>query len=87
MSLSILQQEKASILILIYGIFQDRIDEFDYSKPLAGQTRIPVEKHWRKHTLSTVDPATGKVTLDYRPVIDQTVDKDCKTVPPAIRSY
>merc|ERR1712012_1183787 len=32
--------------------FKDRMDEYDYSKPIAGQTKIPVEQHWRKHTLS-----------------------------------
>ena len=67
--------------------FKDRIDEYDYSKPLEGQTPAPYEKHWRKHTLSWVDPDTGKVTLDYRPVIDKTLDTECKTVPPAIRAY
>jgi len=68
--------------------FKDRIDEFDYSKPLTGQTPKPFEQHWRKHTLSHVDPETGKVTLTYRPVIDHTLDKqECGTVPPAVRSY
>jgi len=68
--------------------FKDRKDEYDYSKPLQGQTAKPMEQHWRKHTLSWVDPATGKVTLTYRPVIDHTLDeKDCANVPPAIRSY
>lgn len=68
--------------------FKDRVDEFDYSKPASGQTPKPFEEHWRKHTLSIVDPETGKVTLTYRPVIDQTLDKgECNTVPPAVRSY
>jgi len=68
--------------------FKDRVDEFDYSKPLAGQTAKPFDQHWRKHTLSTVDIPTGKVTLKYRPVIDSTLDtKECATVPPAVRSY
>ena len=32
--------------------FKDRMDEYDYSKPIAGQTAKPMEAHWRKHTLS-----------------------------------
>lgn len=68
--------------------FRDRIDELDYSKPLEGQTKKPIEKHWRKHTLSTMDPKTGKVSISYRPVIDNTLDeKECPHVPPMIRSY
>jgi succinate dehydrogenase (ubiquinone) flavoprotein subunit len=41
--------------------FKDRIDEFDYAKPLEGQQKKPVEQHWRKHTLSDINPDTGKV--------------------------
>ena len=67
--------------------FKDRIDEFDYSKPLDGQTRRPFEQHWRKHTLAWVDEKTGQVKLWYRPVIDQTLDDQAQTVPPAVRSY
>uniref|UniRef100_A0A8C7DFV2 succinate dehydrogenase n=1 Tax=Oncorhynchus kisutch TaxID=8019 RepID=A0A8C7DFV2_ONCKI len=68
--------------------FKDRMDELDYAKPLAGQVRKPIEEHWRKHTMSTVDPKTGKVTLKYRPVIDNSLDaEDCAAIPPAIRSY
>lgn len=37
------------------------MDEYDYSKPLQGQEKKPFEQHWRKHTLSYVDPKTGKV--------------------------
>uniref|UniRef100_A0A8C7M163 Succinate dehydrogenase [ubiquinone] flavoprotein subunit, mitochondrial n=1 Tax=Oncorhynchus kisutch TaxID=8019 RepID=A0A8C7M163_ONCKI len=67
---------------------KDRMDELDYAKPLAGQVKKPIEEHWRKHTLSTVDPKTGKVTLTYRPVIDNSLDaEDCAAIPPAIRSY
>lgn len=43
-------------------VFQDRIDEYDYSKPLQGQQKKPFEQHWRKHTMSYVDPKTGKVS-------------------------
>lgn len=52
-------------LVLLHGfflvIFQDRVDEYDYSKPLQGQEQKPYEQHWRKHTLSYVDAKTGKV--------------------------
>lgn len=40
---------------------QDRVDEYDYSKPIQGQQKKPFEQHWRKHTLSYVDVGTGKV--------------------------
>lgn len=68
--------------------YKTRIDEYDYSKPLEGQTKKPADQHWRKHTLATIDPKTGKVSLRYRAVIDDTLDKnECSHVPPAIRSY
>jgi len=68
--------------------YPNRMDEFDYTKSLEGQVRLPEEDHWRKHTLSYQDPETGKVTLSYRPVIDHTLDsEECATVPPAVRSY
>lgn len=67
--------------------YKQRIDEYDFSKPLEGQQKKPVEEHWRKHTLTWIDPATGNVTIDYRPVIDETLSDECATVPPAIRSY
>uniref|UniRef100_A0A4W3JBK9 succinate dehydrogenase n=1 Tax=Callorhinchus milii TaxID=7868 RepID=A0A4W3JBK9_CALMI len=67
--------------------FKTRIDEFDFSKPVKGQVEKTFSEHWRKHTLSTMDPKTGKVTLGYRPVIDTTLNEDCSSVPPAIRSY
>merc|ERR550519_2224090 len=67
--------------------FKDRMDEYDYSKPLEGQKALPMEQHWRKHTLSWTD-TKGKTDLKYRAVIDHTLDeKECKWVPPAIRSY
>ncbi|XP_044149602.1 succinate dehydrogenase [ubiquinone] flavoprotein subunit, mitochondrial [Bufo gargarizans] len=66
--------------------YKVRVDEYDFSKPLQGQQKKPIEEHWRKHTLSVVKK--GKVTLKYRPVIDSTLDEhDCASVPPAIRSY
>jgi len=68
--------------------FKDRIDEFDFKKPIEGQERKPIEQHWRKHTLSVCDQETGKVDLSYRPVIDVTLDvEECATVPPALRVY
>lgn len=59
----------------------------DYTKPVEGQQKRPVTEHWRKHTLTWIDPNNGKVTIDYRPVIDHTLSEECATVPPAIRSY
>jgi succinate dehydrogenase (ubiquinone) flavoprotein subunit len=68
--------------------YKDRIDEFDYAQPLEGQTKLPIEDHWRKHTMSYIDTDSGDVTLSYRAVIDTTLDQDeCATVPPAVRSY
>ncbi|XP_014278359.1 succinate dehydrogenase [ubiquinone] flavoprotein subunit, mitochondrial [Halyomorpha halys] len=68
--------------------FKARVDEYDYTKPLAGQKKKPIEEHWRKHTLTEIDTKTGEVTISYRPVIDETLDAaECPTVPPAIRSY
>jgi succinate dehydrogenase (ubiquinone) flavoprotein subunit len=46
------------------------------------------DTNWMKHTLSWVDPDTGKVTLDYRAVINTTLDEnEVKPVPPAARVY
>ena len=43
------------------GLLQNRIDEVDCSRPLDGQKSLPFDEHWRKHTMSSVDMATGKV--------------------------
>lgn len=59
----------------------------DYSKPLESQQKKPIDQHWRKHTLAWVCSDDGDVELKYRPVIDQTLDNEVETVPPAIRSY
>jgi len=67
--------------------YKNRVDEYDYSKPIEGQQKKPIEQHWRKHTLAWINTDTGDVSIDYRPVIDKTLDGECKTVPPAIRSY
>ncbi|XP_030751708.1 succinate dehydrogenase [ubiquinone] flavoprotein subunit, mitochondrial isoform X1 [Sitophilus oryzae] len=68
--------------------YKNRCDEYDYSKPIKGQQKKDIKDHWRKHTLADIDPKTGKVSIRYRGVIDDTLDsQECKTVPPAIRSY
>jgi succinate dehydrogenase (ubiquinone) flavoprotein subunit len=68
--------------------FPNRIDEYDYSKPIEGQQKKPFEQHWRKHTMSLVDQNTGRVTIDYRPVVDSVLDASkIETIPPKLRSY
>jgi len=68
--------------------YPNRIDEFDYSKPLAGQQEIPYDKHWRKHTMSYMDNDSGKVNIDYRPVTDNTRDASkVESIAPRVRSY
>jgi succinate dehydrogenase/fumarate reductase flavoprotein subunit len=43
---------------------------------------------WLKHTLSYVDPNTGKVDLAYRPVHMETLDKnEMESIPPKKRVY
>ncbi|KAK9885187.1 hypothetical protein WA026_010694 [Henosepilachna vigintioctopunctata] len=68
--------------------FPERLDEYDYSKPLEGQRRRSFDQHLRKHTLSKINLQTGEVEITYRPVIDCTLDEDeCPSVPPAPRKY
>lgn len=68
--------------------FPDRMDELDYSKSLEGQTKKAFKDHWRKHSIINSDVDSGKVTLNYRPVIDTTLDKnETDWVPPKVRSY
>ena len=44
--------------------------------------------NWQKHTLSYQKDTGTSVRLDYRPVINETLDaKEVKTIPPAVRSY
>lgn len=51
-----------NLIICLYVCdFQDRVDEYDYSKDVQGQARKPIEQHWRKHTVSYVDEKSGKV--------------------------
>merc|ERR1712193_47830 len=45
--------------------FKDRHDEIDYSKPIEGQEKVPIDQHWRKHTMVYTDENSGKTTLDY----------------------
>ena len=68
--------------------FKDRLDEYDYSKPLEGQKKKSYDDHWRKHTMVSMDVEKGDVSIEYRPVVDNTLDKEeCSWVPPAVRSY
>uniref|UniRef100_A0A1A9ZI22 Succinate dehydrogenase [ubiquinone] flavoprotein subunit, mitochondrial n=1 Tax=Glossina pallidipes TaxID=7398 RepID=A0A1A9ZI22_GLOPL len=67
--------------------FKQRIDEYDYSKPIEGQQKKPLEQHWRKHTLAWICDDKGTVEIKYRKVIDETLNESVKSVPPAIRSY
>lgn len=67
--------------------YPNRIDEYDYTKPLEGQTKKPIEQHWRKHTMITQDKYTGKTNISYRPVIDTVLDNEVEWVPPKVRSY
>lgn len=47
----------------MYVLLQQRLDEYDYSKPIDGQKMKPLSEHWRKHTMSYTDAATGKVRV------------------------
>ena len=45
------------------------------------------DQNWMKHTLSWLDPVTGKVTIDYRPVHTYTLTNDVAYVEPKKRVY
>ena len=45
------------------------------------------DANWMKHTLSHVDVASGKVSIDYRPVHMNTMTSDVASVPPKERKY
>ncbi|KAI8994370.1 FAD binding domain-containing protein [Gaertneriomyces semiglobifer] len=46
------------------------------------------DENWMKHTLSYWDPETQQTRLEYRPVINTTLDvNECQPVPPAKRVY
>jgi succinate dehydrogenase (ubiquinone) flavoprotein subunit len=67
--------------------FPERLDEFDYSKPLEGQKEKTFDEHWRKHTMIFCD-MDGKTKIEYRPVTDSVLDATkIDTIPPKIRSY
>ncbi len=42
---------------------------------------------WMKHTLTWLDDATGKVTIEYRPVHSYTMTNDIAYIPPKARVY
>jgi succinate dehydrogenase / fumarate reductase flavoprotein subunit len=45
------------------------------------------DQNWMKHTLSWLDHATGKVTIDYRPVHTYTLTNDVAYIEPKKRVY
>lgn len=46
------------------------------------------DTNWMKHTLSFLDHKTGKVTLDYRPVHNKSLnEEEMPTIPPKKRVY
>jgi succinate dehydrogenase / fumarate reductase flavoprotein subunit len=45
------------------------------------------DKNWMKHTLAWLDPKTGKVTIDYRPVHAYTLTNDIAYIEPKARVY
>ncbi|WP_395673088.1 succinate dehydrogenase flavoprotein subunit [Phenylobacterium sp.] len=45
------------------------------------------DKTWMKHTLAWFDDATGRTTIDYRPVHDFTMTDEIKPFPPKARVY
>ena len=55
-----------TFLVIFREDFKDRMDEYDYAKPLEGQEKKHIDDHWRKHTLSFVDLDNGDVSIEYR---------------------
>jgi succinate dehydrogenase / fumarate reductase flavoprotein subunit len=45
------------------------------------------DANWMKHTLSWLDPATGRARIDYRPVHSYTLTNDVEYIPPKPRTY
>jgi len=45
------------------------------------------DANWMKHTLAWLDPETGNVRLDYRPVHTYTLTNDVEYIPPKARTY
>ena len=67
--------------------FRERIDEYDYSKPIEYQKKRKYSEHWRKHTLTWAQH-DGSISISYRPVIDTTLDEsEAQHVPPTVRAY
>lgn len=67
--------------------FKQRVDEFDYSIPLEGQTKKDLSDHWRKHTMTIMEGDAGCAIIRYRRVIDETLDDTIRSIPPAPRTY
>ena len=53
--------QQTIVLINEFDYMQVRLDEYDYSKSLAGQVKKDLKDHWRKHTLSYQDAENGEV--------------------------
>ena len=45
------------------------------------------DKNWMKHTLAWFDDATGRVTIDFRPVHTYTMSNDVSYIEPQARVY
>jgi succinate dehydrogenase / fumarate reductase flavoprotein subunit len=45
------------------------------------------DQNWMKHTLACLDPKTGWVKLDYRPVHNYTLSNEVEYIPPKARVY
>jgi succinate dehydrogenase / fumarate reductase flavoprotein subunit len=45
------------------------------------------DAEWMKHTLAWIDPASGKVSIDYRPVHNFTMTDEIAYIPPKARVY
>jgi succinate dehydrogenase / fumarate reductase flavoprotein subunit len=45
------------------------------------------DENWMKHTLTWLDQLTGKVTIDYRPVVQHTLTSEIEYIKPKKRVY
>jgi succinate dehydrogenase / fumarate reductase flavoprotein subunit len=45
------------------------------------------DQNWMKHTLAWLDPDTGKVRIEYRPVHTYTLTNEVEYIPPKARTY
>jgi succinate dehydrogenase / fumarate reductase flavoprotein subunit len=45
------------------------------------------DQNWTKHTLAWLNPETGAVKIDYRPVHNYTLTNDVEYIPPKARVY